>query len=163
MATRFYLNRSAPAVSPGYGSIWQDIPNGLSRRRALPDPAGTTLTDADVVTRTLWSNGLVIIGQYVSDPIPAQTVSGTIKSYARALSDGSGVYTALAARVVDGTGKTTRGVLFQSGTTGSAAWPGRLHDWRAPVTGSAASTSSTPTTSTRYPRRISSRVAAVPV
>lgn len=77
--TRFYLpSTGAAAVSPAYGS-WTDVPN--SRLALVRTKISSAMTNKSASAGT----GTRGARQYVSEPLAAQTISGTVKCYIRCL------------------------------------------------------------------------------
>ena len=119
MATRFYAPRwdgRAAAVSPAFGSQWERTTNAF--RRLAPITKGATVptstTGGQFTKDGAAANYDVAQFQFISDPISAQTISGTFSAVFKA---GESVATADASlqivlRVVSNDGLTERGVLY---------------------------------------------------
>lgn len=121
MATRFYLHGPTdlfgqsitPTITPAFDGEWDRTTNA-SRRRCSPfknisvlaevtDPEGTATSPYDVLLR-----------QFISDPLAAQTISGTVKGQikCRESSDANDMSRALCIRVCSNDGTTIRGTLL---------------------------------------------------
>ncbi len=119
--TRFYLPHTtgaAAAVSPAYGSAWDII--GLSAARLATGIAKTNTnlvseTAADFAETSATEVNL-LHKQYVSDPLPQQTISG--KTFKAAVRGGSASaptskpYLQVVMRIVSNDGTVERGILF---------------------------------------------------
>lgn len=115
MATRFYLPSSGDAaVLPAIDAGW-DVTGEADRRRC-----GTTKLGTDMATETRGETSpttvAVLTRQYVSDPMNAQTIAGTIKGQIRAQRLNGVPKAEFAARVVSVDGLTVRGVLLPVGS-----------------------------------------------
>lgn len=111
MATRYYLPSSgAPAISPAYAAAWTDTVAGTRLQME------TTKSGTSAASRTggggVAGAGSVLLAQYVSRAIGAQTISGTIKGQIRAREVNAGINARaqLVARVIGPDG-TVRGTL----------------------------------------------------
>lgn len=120
MSTRFYLPSTGAAdVGPAFDAGWTVVSNAIRR------PCSTIRSNSPASTR---QSGLfasqtdkVLIAQFVSAPIAAQSISGTIKGQMRVLEGAPTVgldQIALEARVVSGDGGTVRGSLLAFGAYG---------------------------------------------
>lgn len=141
MATRFYLPGSqfASTLAPAFSSLWR--PNTFGTwprpRRALapPVPSGLQLPLTATLSQpqasgesSAGSPADVLIAQYISDPIPAQTISGTIKGLLRTQeSTFMAARSQLLVKVVSGDGTVVRGVLYAGDLTTSA--PNATDEW----------------------------------
>ena len=110
MATRFYLpSTGAPDVNPPYGA-WDNTANAVRRKMVL-----TRINSANsFVSSPLSTSGNILLWQFTSAPIAAQTISGTVKIQARA---GEGhnslnAYDRVRLVVVSNDGGTLRGTLL---------------------------------------------------
>ena len=117
MATRFYLpSTGAAAVSPAYGS-WADDPN--SRLALVRTKISSAMTDQSA------SAGAGTCGarQYVSEPLAAQTISGTVKCYIRCreLDAGDNCTSRLLIRVCNNAGTAYTGTLLSLAHYGTSA------------------------------------------
>lgn len=121
--TRFYLHAAAAAptgVAPTVDAAWTDT-NELVRRSM------TTAQDVDAIangTQIDWTAGAVAVDrQYISPPIHAGTIAGSVKCYIRAaeLQAGDNASQRLGIRVVSPDGATVRGTLLAVGFYGTAA------------------------------------------
>jgi hypothetical protein len=111
MATRFYLpSAGAAAVSPAFGS-WNQT-TGADRLKCVTTKIISTLTNKVQASADVVSNDLV--RQYVSDPLAAVTVSGTVQGVIRSL-EASSLHDLCAQcliRIVSNDGGTFRGTLY---------------------------------------------------
>ncbi len=115
MSTRFYLpSTGAAAVSPAYEAGWDTAPGG--RLKLVQTKISSAMTSVNHST----SGTTHGTRQYVSDPLPAQTISGTVKCYLRAFEDSAGdTYTSyLSIRVCNEAGTAFRGTLLALGHHG---------------------------------------------
>lgn len=124
MATRFYLPTTGAApISPAPTAEWEDTANAASPLKMV-----TTRINSAFNTFSIAESGgsgdnfrdLLAI-QYVSDPIAAQTITGTLKGQ-MLMSESATAANMLAQLiliVVSGDGSTVRGTLF-GGTTSTA-------------------------------------------
>lgn len=119
MPTRLYLERSAvAAVSPDFGA-W-DRTTDATRRQLLASKTGASLSLLPAFTTVL---GTVLRSQFVSEPLEAQTISGTVKSYCVvALDIGLALTSRLLVKVVSGDGTVLRGTLLALDNYGGAAF-----------------------------------------
>ncbi len=87
MATRFYQPSSgAAAVSPAFGA-WDNVASGSpDRLRCVTAKSNTALTNK-THTEPAVSNQNLLLRQFVSDAISAQTITGTVKGIIRAFTD----------------------------------------------------------------------------
>lgn len=116
MPTRFYFSGSQiPSVSPAFGA-WD---SATTRLKMLGDKE---------VSEALTSIGLggvselVCVAQFVSEPLVAQAISGTVKAYLRAVAESDPTVTPrLLVKVVSGDGSTIRGTLLAIANYGSGA------------------------------------------
>ena len=118
MATRLYLpSTGAAAVSPAYDAAW-DVTTGadalacvlVKLSSAMGSQISGSLTEAGV-------NDWGLIRQYVSAPLAAQTISGTVKSQARYLrSSGETIHDAISIRVCNNAGTSFTGTLLSLGS-----------------------------------------------
>ena len=123
-ATRFYLpSTGAAAVSPAFtlsGFSWTHTASA-DRIAAVTTKINSAVTDKVVVG----TSGIGIdqlFRQYVSAPIPAQTIGGTVKGQIRALEEttSADARAQIVIYVVSNDGSTLRGVLY-AGDTGALA------------------------------------------
>lgn len=112
MATRFYLPSSlTPVVTPAYASEWELTAH--ADRLALR----TTKQNTGYATRSalLGTNGQdSLVAQYVSEPLAAGAISGTVKGILQAweTSAGANARAQIVIRVVSNNGATVRGTLL---------------------------------------------------
>lgn len=119
MATRFYITSSSstmyglPAITPAVDAAWQETAALVRRRaRVTYDPLATAFASI-TATSTATTPELHAQIQAISDPIEAQTISGTVTGQFRCLesaSAGTGTV-AIGIRVVSDAG-TVRGTLL---------------------------------------------------
>lgn len=123
MATRFYLPSSGAAdVSPAYSSEW-DNTGSASRLQLSRLRSGSAMADAAITDATATANRDVLIRQYVSAPLSAQTISGTVKGYIRAIesSASDNLRAQVVIRVVSNDGSSVVGTLYAGDlTTGTS-------------------------------------------
>ena len=111
MPTRFYLPSQGDAgAAPAFDGAWHLV-GEAARRRMFVAPLGSAMATA-TVGETEATPVNILCRQFVSDPIQAQTVGGTLKGQIRAQKTGSPSYTRLVARVVSGDGSAVRGTLL---------------------------------------------------
>lgn len=130
-ATRWYF--STPSVAPAYispaaGSLWDvnglTLPGVGNRRGQLsPFKRGTAMTTIDANNWAFAQGDDVLLAQWVSPPLTAQTISGTFKMYMRAREGGAAddFESQVVLRVVNGSG-TEQAVLY-AGMTETADPP----------------------------------------
>lgn len=109
MATRYYFpSTGAAAVSPAYDAAWNQT-GQADRLRCVTTRISSAMTD-----KTLTDPGTTVVlwRQYVSDPIGAQTITGTVKAQARAMKTGTDQPSYLGIRVVSNDGAVVRGTLL---------------------------------------------------
>lgn len=116
MATRFYLqNTGAATVSPSFSAGWEQT--GEADRVKLENKLNTsiisTLTDNSLVIPITTTQD-ILNRQYVSDPLPSQTITGTFSLVVRCSENGLNANATLAvvAYVVSNDGGVSRGTLF---------------------------------------------------
>lgn len=113
MATRFYLpSTGAAAVSPAFDLGW-----GLSvdaDRIAMVRTKANSAFNSKAVAESSAIVTDVLMRQYVSEPVAAQTITGTLKCIARANENSSTAdfRSQLLVRVVSGDGLVVRGTLI---------------------------------------------------
>ena len=115
MPIRFYLPEAeATPVAPAVGAEWEHA--AVVRRRMLLVPDASVLT-----TMTLAPDAAdhiadqdVVLRQYVSDPLPAQTISGTVKAQLQALESNAGnnLFLTMKVYVVNQAGSAVRATLL---------------------------------------------------
>lgn len=127
MATRFYLPSSGAAdISPAFDAAW-DVTTNADRLAAVTTRISSAMTNKAGVGDASVAEQL--LRQYISAPLEAQTISGTVKGVMRMASNvvniGMG---ALAVRIAkcagDGSGVTQILAMTYSSESGSAAPPG---------------------------------------
>lgn len=141
--TRLYFSSTDPSpISPSYSSEWEKT-NNSDRLRCLTKPSNSAMSDK---TSTNGNNGLddndILTRQYVSDPLKAQTISGTAIAQIRCqvtntLANAS---PAILVKVVSGDGSTTRGTLFSEFSddiSGSVEFSSTMTNRTFPASGTA--------------------------
>jgi hypothetical protein len=111
--TRFYLPSSgAAAVSPAFDSAW-DVTTSADRIRCVTTKSSTALS-APTRSGAGIDPSNRLARQYVSDPIPAKTVNGTVKGQIKCLEAGStnDFMPQIVIYVVSNDGSTVRGTLL---------------------------------------------------
>lgn len=121
MAQRFYLpvTGTAPA-SPAFDSLWDDSASA-TRVPLVTTASNTTNTTVGVSEATATGAWDVLVRQWVSDVLPATTISGTFDAVLQATeSTGTAdMFLQVVIRVVDGDGSEVRGTLY-AGTTNTS-------------------------------------------
>jgi hypothetical protein len=130
MATRFYLPYDAvysASVSPAFAAFGSTT--GAVRRRLLAgkvgDPIATTLVGTGILPNTAGTSAAganVLLAQFVSDPLAAQTISGTVACQIMMRETGAtqNIDAArVALSVVSNDGQTVRGTLLALGEYGT--------------------------------------------
>lgn len=123
MATRFYLpssDKSSSLVVAPSGS-W-GITTGYRRSRMVTTREGSSFASWSS-SETSAGNIDVCVAQFLSAPLKAQTITGTVKGILRALEslDDSDFCAQMIIRVVDAIGTTFRGTLLAFDTSGLAS------------------------------------------
>lgn len=87
MPTRFYLpiDTTAPAITPTPHAEWDNIASFSRYRMTTVQRGITAITTASVTDSTATADRDVLMAQYVSRPLKAQTIAGTVKGRVRAL------------------------------------------------------------------------------
>jgi hypothetical protein len=119
MATRFYLpaeGSGTPSVSPAFDGGWEQT-GQANRLKLLPKTtlvARTTLAATSNKTVPISVTQDVLCDQFVSDPIPAQRIIGTVSLVVGAAESAAAANASLSIvlRVVSQDGGTFRGTLF---------------------------------------------------
>lgn len=130
MPTRFYLPTTAQAapVSPAFGSQWNNT-GSASRRKTSTTKANTPTTD-DATPLTVGSTATTnrLSHQWVSDPIGAQTISGTLSAVVICAESATSANASLqvVVRVVSNDGSTERGVLYAGHAAANNSTSGTL-------------------------------------
>lgn len=139
--TRFYLpSTGTAAVSPAFDAAWNDV------SAVVPRPTSATkgtsafveITDTETSTSSGWD---VALGQFISAPLAAQTISGNALGYIRARENNAAANarSQMVIRVVSGDGLTIRGTLLAQSTDTT-----NVNEWVATTTPSAARNSRVP-------------------
>lgn len=101
MSTRMYLPHStagAAAVSPTFGAGWHRTADA-DRIRFGPAKMATAMTSRTVNTSTVELVSFCMARQYVSDPMKAMSLSGSITGQIRALESNSNLNATIAIRI----------------------------------------------------------------
>ena len=100
MATRIYLGNlvSGAGLSPTFGAGWHRNADA-DRRFCGPKKFGTAMASKNVITSTAETVSFCLNRQYLSDPMVAMTLSGTLKGQLRALESNAGLNATSAIRV----------------------------------------------------------------
>jgi hypothetical protein len=123
MSVRFYPARvAAAAISPAYAAAWGDTANAVRRKMTFTKPNEAV---GDISVSTTVVNGTpknVLMVQYVSDPLQAQTLSGAMEAAlaVRESNTNLNAETHIVVRLVSNDGTTVRGTLYTSATPGAA-------------------------------------------
>lgn len=116
MPTRFYFpgaSAGTPGVSPAYDSEWEHTSSAA--RRKLSSTKISSVNDTSYISETSSSSPYdILFRQYISEPLAAQTISGTVKGQWRVREDlaAADMCRALVIKVVSGDGGTVRGTLL---------------------------------------------------
>jgi hypothetical protein len=126
MPTRFYLpaeGSGAPTVSPAFDSNWEQTGQATRLRLRYKQTVSTVSTLADTGTRTvpITTTQDILGTQFVSDPIPAQTIRGQCSLVIRTIEStvDANVTLAVVLRLMSNDGATSRGTLFSVFGTGT--------------------------------------------
>ena len=118
-ATRFYYQTSLEAhASPALTTGWQAATATLDKKRMLTTRTGNGV-EQKLESSSAGNGKLDATRQYVSDPILAQTISGTVKGQLRAYDDKASLM-AVGIQVVSNDGTTQRGILLAPNSYGTA-------------------------------------------
>lgn len=119
MATRFYLPASGTApASPAFGSLW-DLTTSATRCPLVTTPTNTALVMVSTDAETSTTNAIDgLIRQYVSDVLPAGSISGTFSYVIGSVesANGANAFNQIRISVVSGDGSVERGVLYAGQT-----------------------------------------------
>jgi hypothetical protein len=111
--TRIYFPGSGTAaVSPAFDGAWE-VTSSNFRRPCATFPTGTAFADSNRPTTSADPED-VLCGQFVSEPIQAQTITGTVKGQClcRAQAAALNLNLAIVIKVVSNDGNTERGTLL---------------------------------------------------
>lgn len=127
MATRFYLTNSAAPVAPAFSTSWEERANA-DRARMTTVKTGGAIASRSVPAPAVGSfSKETLVRQYVSDPIGAQTIGGTLKGVIPVRSHAAvgslGPESSIVAKVVSGDGQTLRGTLLAEAAGVGSNWP----------------------------------------
>lgn len=118
MATRFYLPSSGAAeVNPNYSAGWEDTSFAdriKMTRKTINNP--TALTTRNITATTSPGITDTLTRQYVSSPIKAQVIEGTVALILGCIEDsiGNDAFLAVVIKVVSKDGTSERGTLFSN-------------------------------------------------
>lgn len=116
--TRYYLPSTGAAdVNPTYSSDWHN--NGSAARLELvTTKISSAMTSATATTDATAGTRYHLIRQYVSNPLAAQTITGTVKGVISGLESNTAADVTLAIKifVVSNDGATVRGTLLAIST-----------------------------------------------
>lgn len=126
MATRFYFpatGSGTPSVSPSFDAGWEQTGQAvrLVLQRKTELSTRTTLANTSTITVPITTTQDILCAQFVSDPIPAQRIIGTVSLVDRVLESATtaNVTLAVVVKVVSQDGGTARGTLFSTFNTGT--------------------------------------------
>jgi microcompartment protein CcmK/EutM len=113
-ATRFYLpSTGTAAINPAFDAAWNDTSQVVSRPANITKGTSSfvEVTDTEASNSNLWD---VCLGRFISEPIAAQTITGTVRGYIRARENVAGVNarSQMVVRVVSNDGSVVRGTLY---------------------------------------------------
>lgn len=121
MASRFYFPASTSAdVSPAFDAGWSNTSQGV-RRRLVLQKGTSSIADGTTSNLPGAANRQRLDRQYVSDPIAAQTITGTLKMQLlvrESNADDNVDQLFLSVRVVSNDGSSFRGTLLSLGNYG---------------------------------------------
>jgi len=120
-ATRFYLPSSGAAdVSPGFNAGWEET-GDADRLKMVTTKISSAMTNKSGTT--LITAGDLLLRQYVSAALEAQTITGDVKIYARASEALATVdaFSRILLKVVSNDGGTVRGTLLSFGDYSTGA------------------------------------------
>jgi hypothetical protein len=133
VVTRFYLPSSgAAAVSPSPDAEW-DATGSADYLQCVTTPSSTSPAEKAVAEAVTTNNYDVLLRSYVSEPLSAQSISGTVKGQilCRESSSSANFRSQLVVKVVSNDGTTVRGTLLaaDTGTTVSDEWNTGSSTW----------------------------------
>jgi hypothetical protein len=114
MATRIYLpSTGAAAVSPTYDAAWEKS-SEANRLTCVTNKISSSFANKTSSENVTTSPYDVLTRQYVSKPLAAQTISGTVKGQIKCQESASAAdfCRALVIRIVSSDGNTVRGTLL---------------------------------------------------
>lgn len=124
MATRFYFpaeGSGTPNISPSFDAGWEQTGQGTRLKLLRKSGLSTLSTIANNGTRTvpITTTQDILCNQFVSDPIPAQRIIGTVSLVIRVRESAAtaNVTLAVVVKVVSQDGGTVRGTLFSTFNT----------------------------------------------
>jgi hypothetical protein len=113
-ATRFYLpSTGTPPISPAADGSWEQT-SDLIRLSLVTTKIGSTQLIQSGASNSTTGSFDVLLAQYISDPLGAQTIDGTVKGVtkARETNGAADLRTQMIIKVVSGDGLTVRGTLL---------------------------------------------------
>lgn len=126
MATRFFFSRQQQSniIQPAFGSGWHRTADAV-RRRIYTFKTSMAMANQNIITSTAETVSFCLGVQYISDPLAATTLSGTIKGQCRCQESNAGLNATIAIRVakcaIDGTSITE--ILAIAASDNTAATP----------------------------------------
>jgi hypothetical protein len=126
MATRIYLpSTGTPPISPAASATWNAFV-GSRRRRAVLTRIGSAMSTGWTALDDSASTLNFALGQWISDPLAVQTITGTFKAYMRCSETGTAgdFKSQIIIRVLSLDGTTVRGTLYggDTGNTLTSEW-----------------------------------------
>ena len=110
MVTRLYLpSTGCAAIDPALGA-WE-VTTGRIQRKAVTTKIGSSFA-MHVMAEQATANQRFLCRQYITDPVSAQTITGTIKGQIRASGGTVSARSMMLVRVVSNNGSTYRGTLL---------------------------------------------------
>ncbi|HEX4611490.1 MAG TPA: hypothetical protein VH092_25070 [Urbifossiella sp.] len=119
MVTRFYLPSTGAAdASPGFDAGWE-YTAAADRLKCVTTKISSSMTSKTGTETSSTANEDILVRQYVSDPIGAQTITGTVKGQIRAQESGSSgdQRAQVVIKVVSNDGSTVTGTLLAMDTS----------------------------------------------
>lgn len=119
MVTRYYLPSSGAAdVTPSFDGGWFNTASA-DVLKCVTTKISSAMSNKNVSETTSTANQDWAMRMYVSDPIGAQTITGTVKGQIRALESGSSgdQRAQMLVKVVSNDGSTSRGTLLAFDTS----------------------------------------------
>lgn len=134
MATRFYLpsTGSAPVTAPALPTGWVLGDSSPVQRKTSITKIGSALTDSTAVGEVTASVTNIPIAIYISDPLNAQTISGTLTAVIKGFENNAGADDSLqvGVYVIDGNGATVQTTLYGGHTAALNTTVGALgQEW----------------------------------
>jgi len=132
-ATRFYLPSTGAAdVSPAYSASWNDTSNA-DRLKCVTTKISSAMTNKS--TGNTSATGHFLFRQYVSDPISAQTITGTVYGQVAGLEGHAGVngFSDIIITIVSNDGSMVRGTLLAITSGATEYLVGTAENRKTPV------------------------------